>query len=583
MGPSTSGEGTTRARAVGSWLVQSAIVFLAYYAAGKLGQASAERSSNLGPLWPAYGIALAALVRGGYGMAPAVAVSGFLVALQSTVPPIVAVGQAAGSTFAAFAGSWLLRRLAFDASLSRLRDGLNLLLVGALLSTVVSATLGTTVLYLGGIEPYSHISSAWLIYWMGDGTGVLLATPLALSIGRPLQGCKSKVRFALDRVAEYALLNLLLLLPCLAIFGDLGLVEIGEDILTFSVLPFIRWAAIRFGVAGTSLSTILVATVATVATAEGNGPFARSATFTNAALLDVFYAVLSVTGIMLAALIAERSRAEAERDDLIRAQAAAQAREEAEKEAAVLRDELAHLGRVEMLNALSGAIAHEINQPLAAIRLNIEAATSLLTQQPDASTELGAVLNDIRNDGRRAGEVLKQARELLKKDPASHQTIELNAAVQDVARLVQYGASKQGVRLDIVLGSPSRPISGDRVQIQQVVMNLLLNACEAVEKRDNRQVRLTTSFQGDMAAVAVTDSGLGIPQEEMSRLFEPFYTTKQGGMGLGLAICRSIVHAHKGRLTVVQNAEGGLIFTAEIPFAPPLASAIAPSQVRLNA
>ena len=565
MGLFTSGGVPTRFSVICNWLLQAGIVFAAYYLAGKLGQASAERSSNLGPLWPAYGIALAALLRLGYRMIPVVAAAAFLVASQSPVPLVAAAGQALSTTFAAFAGCYLLRRLGFDYRLPRLRDALHLVLVGAFLSPVVSASLGITVLYLAGIEPYAHISHAWLIYWMGDGTGVLLAAPLALSIDRPGAGLGS------GRLAEYAILNLLLLLPCLAIFGNLGLLGAGQDILTFSVLPFIMWAAIRFGVAGTALSTILVAAVATLATAHGNGPFARNATFTNAALLDVFYAVLAVTGIMLAALITERARAEAQRDELIRQQAAAQAREEAEKEAALLRDELAHLGRVEMLNALSAAIAHEINQPLAAIRVNAETATVLLAKPPVSLLELGAVLNDIREDGKRAGDVLKQARELLRKDAASHQDIELNAAVQDVARLVQYSASKKEVRLEILPGSPSRPISGDRVQIQQVVMNLLMNACEAVEKRESglRQVRMTTCFEGDMAAVSVADKGPGVSEEAMTRLFEPFYTTKQDGMGLGLVICRNIVHAHKGRLTVLKNPDGGLTFTAEFPFAAP--------------
>jgi signal transduction histidine kinase len=578
MGLSTSGVGSVRRYQ--SWLIQAAIVFIAYYLAGKLGQASAERSSNLGPLWPAYGVALAALVRLGRRMVPAVGAAAILVASQSPVPLIVATGQALGSTLAAFCGAWMLRRLGFDYRMPRLRDGLNLVLAGAILSPAVSATVGTIVLYLAGIEPYSQISSAWLIYWMGDGTGVLLATPLVLSIDRPGVGIGS------SRLVEFAVLNLLLLLPCLAIFGDLGLVASGQDTMTFSVLPFIMWAAIRFGVLGASLSTILVATVATLATAQGYGPFARNATFINAALLDVFYAVLSVTGLMLAALISERARAEAERDELIRQQAAAQARAEAEKEASILRDELAHMGRVETLNALSSAIAHEINQPLAAIRLNTEAAAFFLAKQPLPAAELAAALEDIREDGKRAGDVLNQARELLKKGAASHQAMELNAAVLDVARLVHYGASKRGVHIHSELGPNSALISGDRVQIQQVVMNLLMNACEAVEKRESafRHVRLTTRFDGDMAAVSVSDQGLGIPEEDMKRLFEPFYTTKTSGMGLGLAICRSIVQAHKGRLAVRKNADGGLTFTAEFPFAA-AASQIAdqPLQVRLDA
>jgi signal transduction histidine kinase len=558
---------SARSRNIPNWLIQTAIVFIAYYLAGKLGQASAERSSNLGPLWPAYGIALAAFLRLGNRMIPVIGAAAFLVASQSPVPIIAAAGQALGTTFSAFLGSYVLRRLSFDCSLSRLRDALTLVVVGAFLSPVVSASLGTLVLYLAGIEPYENISRAWLVYWMGDGTGVLLATPLALSLGA------SRLRFQLDQLAEYLSLTALLLLPCLAIFGNFGLVEFGQDCMTFSVLPFIMWAAIRFGVIGASLSTILVAAVATVATANGVGPFSRNEPFVNAALLDIFYVVLSMTGTILAALIAERTRAESQRDELIREQAASQAREQAEREAALLRDELAHRGRVEMLNTLSGAIAHEINQPLAAIRLNTETAMLFLARQPVPSEELGAVLNDIREDGKRAGDVLKQARALLKKEAASHREVDLNTAVEEVARLVQYSASKKGIRLDISLGSRPKPILGDRVQLQQVVMNLLMNACEAVEKRERvfRHVRLTTSFLEESVVVNVSDTGPEVPVEDMGRLFEPFYTTKQGGMGLGLAICRSIVHAHKGTLTAAKNADGGITLSVMFPLKAPVA------------
>lgn len=557
-----SGGGSRNLR---SWLIQAGIVFAAYYITGRLGQASAARSVSVGPLWPAYGIALAAFLRLGNRMIPAVALSAFLVSAHNPVPIAVVAGQAIATTFSAFCGSWLLKRFSFDCSMPRLRDVFNLVVLGAFVSPILSATLGALVLYLAGIQPYAHIADAWLVYWMGDGTGVLLATPLALAIGR------SGLQFDLKLVAEFVALNALLLLVCLAIFGGFGVADVGQDCLTFSVLPFIMIAAIRFGLFGASLSTVLVVTVATMATAHGSGPFARSTTFTNAALLDIFYAVLSLTGITLAALIAERTQAELQRDELIRQRATAQAREEASRKAAELQDQLAHMGRVAMLNALSGALAHEINQPLAAIRLNTETAMYLLTRQPASDEELRAALNDIREDGKRAGEVLNQARALLRKKAASHEAVELNAALGDVTKLVFPNAFKLGVQLDILLGAPSRPIWGDRVQIQQVLMNLLMNACEAAgqEPAPQRLVRLTTDFSGDMAIVAVTDTGPGISEADMDRLFEPFYTTKAGGMGLGLAICRSIVHAHRGRLAVVRNPNGGLTFTVELPFAAP--------------
>src|SRR5215216_3156726 len=155
------------------------LVFLAYVAAGILGQATSNiRSSNLGPVWPAYGIALAAGLKYGYRIWPALAASAFLVAVQGSVSAAGAAGQAIGATLGALTGTFLLRRIAnFDPSLSRLRDALGLIVLGAFGSALVSSVIGVFSLYATGIQPYSGLPSAWLIYWLGDSTGVLLVTP----------------------------------------------------------------------------------------------------------------------------------------------------------------------------------------------------------------------------------------------------------------------------------------------------------------------------------------------------------------------------------------------------------------------
>jgi len=309
-------------RVVWKYLVQITIVFVAYFAAGKLGQATANiRSSNLGPVWPAYGIALAALLLYGYRVWVGIAAAAFLVAFLSAVPHVAAVGQAAGATLAALIGAFLLRRIAkFDSSLSRLRDALALIVLGALGSAMVSASIGVSTLYAAHVRAYTGIGSAWLIYWLGDSTGVLLVTPLVLTAPNLLR-IRTRVR-----IAEFAALLLLLTLVCIIVVGDLPLIPVKLHFLAFAVLPFVIWAAIRFGVSGAAMSTLIVSAIATVATAFGFGPFAQNTSFTNAVLLDVFFAVLSVSGLTLAAVIAEREKAESERERLVREQAAMEVR-----------------------------------------------------------------------------------------------------------------------------------------------------------------------------------------------------------------------------------------------------------------
>ena len=297
-------------RALRNYLSYVAIVFLAYFVAGKLGQATTNiRSSNLGPVWPAYGVAVAALLLCGYRVWIGIAGAAFLVAFLSPVPHAAAAGQAAGATLAALTGAHLLRRFRFDPSLSRLRDALALLVFGAMGSAIVSASIGIAVLYATHVQAYSGLRSAWLIYWFGDSTGVLLVTPLLLTSPRLLQ-IRSWVR-----ISEFAVLLVTLTVVCFIIFCNHSPIERDLEVFAFVVFPFVVWSAIRFGVSGTALATLVIATIATLETAFGSGPFAQSSPFVNALLLDVYFAVFSVSGLTLAAVIAER-------EQLVREQAA---------------------------------------------------------------------------------------------------------------------------------------------------------------------------------------------------------------------------------------------------------------------
>src|SRR5688572_22003608 len=201
----------------GTFYLRLAAVFLAYFVAGTLGQATANiRSSNLGPVWPAYGIALAAFLAYGRHIWPAIAASAFVVAVQGSVSPLAACGQAAGATAAAASGMFVLRRLAnFDPSLARLRDAVGLIVLGAFGSSIISASIGIVSLYATGIQPYSGLTSAWLIYWLGDSTGVLLVTPLVFTLPQLL-----RIRSAV-RITELAALLTLLTAACFLVFGEL--------------------------------------------------------------------------------------------------------------------------------------------------------------------------------------------------------------------------------------------------------------------------------------------------------------------------------------------------------------------------
>jgi len=303
-----------------TFLLQLLAVFVAYFVAGKLGQATTTiRSGNLGPVWPAYGIALAAFLKYGFRIWPAVVSSAFLVAAEGAVPALGAAGQATAATIAAATGASLLRRIAnFDPALPRLRDALGLIVVGAFGSALVSSTFGILSLYAAGIQPYSGIASAWFIYWLGDSTGVLLVTPLVFTLP---QLVRTQTRAG---ILELLALIAFTAFGCFLVFGDFFHLHL--DVFAFAVLPLVLWAGVDFGIAGATLSVFLIATMATVLTALGFGPFASNTAFTNAVLLDVLFTLLSVSGLALASVVTERERAEAERERLIRMQAEMEAR-----------------------------------------------------------------------------------------------------------------------------------------------------------------------------------------------------------------------------------------------------------------
>jgi two-component system sensor kinase FixL len=242
-------------------------------------------------------------------------------------------------------------------------------------------------------------------------------------------------------------------------------------------------------------------------------------------------------------------------------------RKNAEVQADKLREELAHLGRITTLDALAGSLAHEINQPLTAVTANAEAALHLLANKHPELAELRGILKDILTDNRRAGAVLQRVRTLLKKGSSEFESIDVNGVIGEVVTLVQANAQSRRIALDVELASSLEPVRGDRIQIQQVALNLLMNAFDAVQdcETGDRSVRLQTS-QRDLAAVIdVVDRGHGLADDALRNIFEPFYTTKREGMGLGLSICRGIVTAHGGTLDAKRNSTRGMTFSARFP------------------
>ena len=238
----------------------------------------------------------------------------------------------------------------------------------------------------------------------------------------------------------------------------------------------------------------------------------------------------------------------------------------AEQEASQHRAELAHLTRVTTLNELSGSLAHELYQPLAIILSNAQAAQRLLSKAPPDLQEVEDILVDIVAEDRRATELIERLRTLFKRGESTSLPVSLNEAVDDVLRLAQSDLSARGITITCSMPESLPQVSGDRVQLQQVLLNLLLNAADAMSAKPpgKRLVHLSAEKHDQSVRVSVRDEGCGLP-EDAARVFHPFFTTKQDGLGLGLAISRAIISAHGGRLWAESPTAGGAVFHFEIP------------------
>ena len=239
----------------------------------------------------------------------------------------------------------------------------------------------------------------------------------------------------------------------------------------------------------------------------------------------------------------------------------------AEQDAELQRMETARLMRQSLLGELSGTIAHELNQPLTAILFNAETAQDLLGQKNIDLGKIQEIVADIIEEDSRAGEVISRVRKLLRKGENKSEVIDLNQLVESTLHLLHGEFIKRKMHIEVALAKSLPMISGDPVQLQQVLLNLIMNAMEAMSAKapSQRVINITTRANERQIEIAIVDFGPGVAAEDKTRLFQPFFTTKEHGLGLGLSICSTIVKAHGGKLSIENNAGGGATAVVALP------------------
>ena len=228
--------------------------------------------------------------------------------------------------------------------------------------------------------------------------------------------------------------------------------------------------------------------------------------------------------------------------------------------------ELARVIRFSTAGELTASIAHEINQPLGSILTNAETAQAILKSPSPDMAELNEIVDDIVRDDRRASEVIRRMRSLLKKAPFELKSLDLNDIARETIEFLSTLASRK-IELVSVITPSALPILGDRIQLQQVILNLVVNGIDAMKDTpsENRVISIRTSRVENFAQLSVSDRGPGIPEDKLKEVFEPFFTSKAEGMGMGLSIARTIIEAHHGLISAKNRDHGGASFRIRLP------------------
>ncbi len=485
-------------------------------------------------IWLPSGVGAAALLAWGWGMWPGLVLG--TLALGPThglaLVPLAALALAAGLEATALRA--LIGRFTIDPACLRLRDVLALTAV-----TLAAALPAAGVEFLQPrVDVMPTGAAVWWSCYIGRALGLLLVVPLVLggsglASGRPLW-----------RLAECALLFVVTLGLSLAVFAAMGDPDMFNP-LPYALFPLLFWGALRFGPREVAGLLLVVGYLASWGTAAGDGPFALAARETALGALYLYLTIVTIVALALAALIAERQRAEAEGRQHMQ--------------------QLAQVSRALALGEMGSAIAHELNQPLAAIASYSQACARLLAAG-ESGEEVQRAMTRIGAQAERAGEILRRLRGFIAQRDTASMAHDPSALLAEAIELARSEAAQRGVALRLASVAAMPVVQVDGVQIQQVVLNLLRNAIEAVAGLDDgaRWVEVTSGVTEGGIIITVRDGGPGVAPAIAGRVFEPFFTTKAAGTGIGLAISRSIAEAHGGHLRLVPG-EGGACFRLWLP------------------
>jgi signal transduction histidine kinase len=496
-------------------------------------------------VWPPSGLALAALLIFGLRLWPGILIGAFAANLLTGAPLLVALGISVGNTLEAALAVYALRRIpGFDVSLERVRDVVGLIVLAAVLSTMVAATVGVTSLYAGGIVSLPKYAETWRAWWLGDLIGDLLLAPLLLVWTRPPPKLGSS-----KRLLEGAALGASVIAASILIFDAAPGPEAGMFAQAYMFFPLLMWAALRFGQRGAVSTAFIISVIAVAGTAMGRGPFVRPVLHDSLFALQTFMGVAAATFLVMGASISERRRAES--DMRLAHRRAAEANATKAEFLAVMSHELrtplnAISGYVDLMSlGVDGPLTDKQRTALARIELN--------------ERHLLALIDDVLSFARiEAGRLDLDIEVLLVRD-----------VLATLEALIQPELLRKELSFSCQACDDSLSIRADPEKLRQILLNFLANAIKFTAP--GGRIAVGAEDRGPLVAIWVTDSGIGIPSEQLSKVFEPFFQVDQGptrrypGIGLGLSIARDLAHAMDGEVRLESTVGIGSTVSLLLP------------------
>jgi signal transduction histidine kinase len=509
-----------------STLPSIGILTLVYFIAGKLGLKLAFLNDSASAVWPPSGIALAGLLLLGYRAWPAIFIGAFLVNFTTAGNVPTSLGIAAGNTLEALGGAWMICRFAAGVRVFDRAQGVFKFVLAALLSTLISPTVGLTSLAIGGYADWNNYSAIWVTWWLGDFAGDLVIAPLIV-----LWGIEPRWHRNRDDTIEAGALLLLLVILAETVFGGWFPILARNYPIGFICGPLIIWTAFRFTQRETATGIFVLAGIALWGTLHRHGPYVMDSDNQSLVILQAWAAVLTLTSMTLAAAMAERRRAEAVIE---------------EQKSAV---EAANRTKDNFLAMLS----HELRTPLTPVIVALEALKDERLDSNEAQEALGMIRRNIDLESQLIDDLLDLTRITSDKLQLQLEPLDAHQAISNVVEMCRSDLNGKRLRLALDLRAAEHYVAADPPKFQQIIWNLLKNAIKFTGQ--NGDITISSSNEPSQSlTIDITDTGIGIEPEMMQRIFNRFeqgdrsFQRRYGGLGLGLTISKSLAEAHGGAL-----------------------------------